>query len=1158
MKPHSDTDLPSFAANSVRRAVMQVLAAVAICIGVAFPAVQPAAANLLANGNMETGGDGPLQGWTAYRWEGQGSIETTRAVAFEGQQSVVINGSGPSKQAIFQRLELPPCTYRLTAAVAAFGAVPNQWKLSGTVHVAFNGGRSITHSFGSGDSDWRRLDLRFSVAAGEQPATLYFFNYGGGRVFVDDAKLEAVAGCVSEPDKFTLSVSAAKSLGFVAPITEEDRVLEGYCQRADFSRGAVCRRLQTAPTKTTPATERSGPLVIADFETSNPFEAGTTIKDKAIGGSRSAVVRAGSYITARNVRGLESDWSGYDWLRFDVENPTDKAQKLLVELWDDKTTGYWSRVNWYSWAAPGRSTIEVPLQTFVGEKSTIGERRRIDLKEMRTLAVSDVKTELTVDNFRLETEPKPKAVFPELIALDAGTGDSPVMNGFTRFIASTVYRPERGWGLIPGSVVARSEDRRHPDNLYRDWVSFTGGGLQFDLPNGEYTVWMMIEDPGYWSYYPFWRTRSVFVQEQEVLNERTSIPDLLGRYLRHASDEDWPGDNIWARYVKQRYQPKVFKAAVTNGRLTVRFKSENDPYATALSALVVYPSARAKEGADFLAELDARLATQFNAEYRQFQMPASRDPLPPANALGGKLWTFNRAVTTEIFGSDRPGPAELASGLSVALARGHIEPITVGLHTSEHLDLIAATLAVPGLEVTPYSVRYRVKRMTEDGSIYASWPRTLDPLAISPAAPLRLKAGTSRRLWFDVKATAAARPGIIAGKLTLEFAGGLIHTMPVKAELYPWTLPVADAPFGYLGVAPTYPSVRFPEILERRTAEMQKSVDLLGDWSMTAASGGLSPLRFQAYRDGKPLIDYTDADTSMAAIRRRFQGEVLTYDGFNFDGGIQAYAPRDTRGSFARPYERVVKDALDAIAEHGAANQWLPLMHVVGDEPSGAEAVKNSIAVAQAIRSARPSARTAVFTSFTKTDEPTAAMAGKIDRLYVGGHSEAALTHIKAFGSECSLYNRTTRFDRGVYPFKLKRLGCRGHMMFAFSSVHADPWYGLDGREDEWVAVLSHPDGKLRPALDFARFRIAVDDYRTLQAVEQAIAAAASGPARAAAAAWLEAIDRRTTVGHEATRPWADDQLDGLRREAAQHLHALGYRGPTAARAPSADRKLTP
>ncbi|MDX2158554.1 MAG: hypothetical protein SFW09_18800 [Hyphomicrobiaceae bacterium] len=1143
-KPH--------AAAPLRRRALAWLAALVLATGLG--ASHGAEAQVLANGNMEEGSNGAVTGWVAFRWEGHGTIETTRAAAFEGQQSVVINGHGVAKQAIYQQHRLKTCTYRLTGAAAAYGAAPNAYRLSGALHLVLGNGQTQTHNLLTGDSDWRRFELIFSVEA-ESNVVIYVFNYGSGRIFIDDVKLEAMANCAKSPDKFTVAQTFAKPLDFVPPVMPEDRVLAGYCERRDFADRPVCRRLAAAPqpVRQTSRSGRKAPLSLADFEQLNPFDAGTRLSSAAITGARSGVVPSGSYMVARSERGLPGDWSGYDWLRFDAVNPTATPQQINVEIWDDKTTGYWERVNWYTFVPPGRSTIEVPLQTHVGEKSVIGERRRLDVENIRRIALSQTKVDITVDNFRLEADAPLTTPFPELIALDAGNGGSPIMTAFTPFTAASVYRPERGWGIIPGSAVARSEDRRHPDNLYRDWISFTGGGLQFELPNGDYTIWMMLEDPGYWNYYPSWRSRSILVQEREVLTERPDYEEFAARYFHHANDEDLPGDDIWRRYVETRYKPKIFQARVTDGQLVVRFRSDGDPYANALSAMVIYPTAMAARGEAFLADIAKRREAQFNSEYRQQLPPESQHALPPANALGGKLWVFRRAVTTPIYASDKPGERELVTSLDARLAHGHYEPLSLGLHVTEDIDLTGAKLTLPGVDTVPWLVRHRAQRQTYDGSIYMSVPRLLDPLEISAKTPITLKGGQSRQLWFDLKAQDTITGGVVEGQLRLEFAGGLVQTLPVKVEIYPWTLPEPDIPIGYLGVATTYPATRYPEVNARREREMQASVELLSQWGMNAASGGLSGLRFTSYRDGRPLIDFTDADKSMKAIRGRFTGEVLTYAGFQLEGAILPYLPIETRNTLARPYPIVMKDVLDRIAEHGQKHDWLPLRHVVGDEPQG-ESIKNSIAVARAMKAARPDARTAVFTSFTRVDAPTSALAGPVDRLYLAGHSEAALAHIVRAGSECSLYNRPTRFERGIYLYKLRRIGCRGHMQFAYSSVHGDPWYGLDGREDEFVGVFAHPDGRLRPAMDFALYRVAVDDYRTVLALEQAVAQAPDSLARKAAQSWLADVERRTSIGHEAARPWADEELDGVRIAASRHLVALGYRGAEAAAAARAGR----
>jgi len=130
---------------------------------------------------------------------------------------------------------------------------------------------------------------------------------------------------------------------------------------------------------------------------------------------------------------------------------------------------------------------------------------------------------------------------------------------------------------------------------------------------------------------------------------------------------------------------------------------------------------------------------------------------------------------------------------------------------------------------------------------------------------------------------------------------------------------------------------------------------------------------------------------------------------------------------------------------------------------------------------------------------------------------------------------------------KLKRAhGCRGHLQFAFSSVHADPWYDLDGREDEQVAAFFHPGDEARPfrrSMDLMLYREAITDYRYLRALELALNAASQAGLRApevvAAQGWFDATLAKMEVGSDAPQPWSRTELDAVRAQAAAHMTRL-------------------
>jgi len=1099
----------------------------------------PAAINLLLNGDLEQIADKPAEiaGWSHWRWEGEAVVVQTSEVAYQGQRSAMLNNSGPAKAAIFQKLRLRACGYRLTGAVGASVLAPGVFNLTSTLHIAIEGQGETSHALVAGTTDWRRFELIFNVKT-DSSAIIYFFNYGSGRLFVDDVRLVAIDGCRQLTDSFKLETKSSAPLRFEPKITFNDTLLLGYCGDAGFARRAVCTRLQG----NVPARVRAdAAMLLDDFEGGKPsiFTGGWQPSPNPIAGQRSALLRMGQYMRADASSGLPSDWRAYDQLRLEVRNASSTPQKLYIEIRDASSRDYWSRVNWYSIVPPGSSTVHVPLQVFVGEKIAVRAGRRLDLEHITHLflSASEAKIDLVIDDVRLEPEKPFENDFPRLIKLDVGPASAPVMSGFHALHPSMDYAEWRGFGISAGTKIARIEDRRHPDNLFRDWISFHKGGLDFDLPNGRYHVWMMIEDPGYWDYYPNFTQRQVFAQGNTVIDERPTAADFLQKYLQHSDDEDWPGDNIWQRYVRARYVPHRFEVEVANGKLEIRFESGGNPYALALSALIIYPAAEEKRGSAFLDELWRRLNRQFDQEYQQLAPPRPTYAKPSANALDGKLWVFHRDTSLPIQADDWPSAAELVDRLDVELARGERRTLAIGLTAADELQLLAARVSVPGVQATASSVRFKTTRATSDGTVYWNVPRLLDPLPAANGKPVVVPAGRSRSIWLELEQTHDAKEGLAEGLLTLEFSGGITHSLPIAIKLNAWTLPAADIPIGYLGVGTHYTGAVFRELDGRRNAELGQTVDILRQHGMTAITGGIGGPRFSGYEAGRPTIDFSHADRVMAAVKDHFRGPLDTYGGMGIEG-LETYRVEDT-ARHGKPYVDVLRDILTAIGDHGARNGWLTLEHVVGDEPGG-DSLADTLHVARAFKQALPEARTSVFTSMLDPGkDERSKLAGLVSHLYLTSHSKAAIEYVRQQGSECSLYNLQGRYRRGIYLYKMRSIGCGGHLQFAFNVVGSDPWYDLDSREADSLAVFPHQDGSLRRALDLVRYRQAIDDYRHLLKLEQSIASASDGEAKTAAQAWLTSLLDSIEVGSNSAPAFADEGLEQVRRTAAQYISRL-------------------
>ena len=87
------------------------------------------------------------------------------------------------------------------------------------------------------------------------------------------------------------------------------------------------------------------------------------------------------------------------------------------------------------------------------------------------------------------------------------------------------------------------------------------------------------------------------------------------------------------------------------------------------------------------------------------------------------------------------------------------------------------------------------------------------------------------------------------------------------------------------------------------------------------------------------------------------------------------------------------------------------------------------------------------FTSFRSASDPHTQLLNHTSLVILNEHSAEAIELVRARGRRWMLYNGGTRFKRGFYMYRLRSLGCLGHYQFAYSSVHADPYYALDSRE---------------------------------------------------------------------------------------------------------------
>ncbi len=114
------------------------------------------------------------------------------------------------------------------------------------------------------------------------------------------------------------------------------------------------------------------------------------------------------------------NWDGYDFFKSDVFNAGDEPAKVNIEIRDKDTKDYWTRVNYSTVVPPGASTLIVPTDLYVGEKSRPG--RALDKANITrfVFSVEDNKAPVYFDNLRLERDLSDSVKVPGLRAFSFG------------------------------------------------------------------------------------------------------------------------------------------------------------------------------------------------------------------------------------------------------------------------------------------------------------------------------------------------------------------------------------------------------------------------------------------------------------------------------------------------------------------------------------------------------------------------------------------------------------------------------------------------------------------------------------------------------------------------------------------------------------------
>jgi len=1051
----------------------------------------------------------PYARWGGWLFEGAGEFRNGKVARTGATSAELVGGQGAKLRVYSPPVTVEPGRYRFSCYLRGLDIGTHAWGLSEDASFADEQYYQLkkTGTFG-----WTRLEIVKDVAEAKEIVGRIGL-WAPGRLWVDDAELLRVGPDVPLTDGPVLGEEEAP----IAPPGPLDPAQAVHCPDCGYRNLPAWGHCYACGAELTATAQAPvGPAVrpLASFEdgTVQPFSpaASAAVEEHATDG-RWALRVDRDWVSWEG----PEDWTGYDFLKADVFNSSDTPAELYVEVRDQSTRDYWTRVNYVTVAPPGPSTLLMPTAIYVGEKSRPGPP--LDTAHITRLVfnVGEAKAPVYFDNVRLEQDLSDSVQVPGLQAYSFGPGTSPPLRGFTAVTPSTLYSVGRGYGLKDAQVW-RAFDVLQPDPLYQTFICIEGGGFATDLPNGRYHVFVNLDNPsGFWGEYQVYRERTVKANGQEVVRDTLDLDSFRERYFRFADVEDRPQDNTFDKYQRAYFSEKEFDVDVTGGQLFLEFNGAN--WANSVSALVIYPAEQAELGRRYLDNLVERRRFYFDNYFKRVLPDGRRDaqgvipePAPTAEEQAAGYVLFARDWMQDVPVNAVPRREEVTRELDLFASVGELEPVVFSVYPLRDLgevqvvagDLEGPAGTIPASAVQLGVVSHRLSRVTMEGTVCTIAPRLVMPRATAP-----LQTGVTTTFWLTLHVPREAKAGRYTGSVALTFPDGSRDSVRLGLRVFGTPLDELDVPAGPWGCSISLPWYG-EDLGDYDDVMFRQGLAKMREYGCTSFSG-IPHLRVRGWNNGRPDIDFTRADWEMAEARAAgFHDVVVDYGaagwGFNpygmDQGAMQAAGFTD--------YVEFLQALLQAVDEHAQAAGWLPVAYNLCDEPIG-DAIPPAAENAVAWRTAAPPGLLTTGATSLKSpapDDPHLPLARALGIANLNGHDVAAIEAIRAGGGDWAFYNGGSRWTFGTYMFKCaQQYGMRFRLSWHWNCAAGDPYYALDCREDDYAWCNTNAQMELIPSIHFEReVREGFDDYRYMLTLSRVLQERPNHPAAAAARQLLD------------------------------------------------------
>lgn len=746
-------------------------------------------------------------------------------------------------------------------------------------------------------------------------------------------------------------------------------------------------------------------------------------------GARSLKIGPGMQASFSNLH--ISDWSPFSVLRFHVHNPQGRTVELRFEI-QDAHTDFSARYQRSFGVLPGDQVLELDLTggLWRGEENRPYRGRvktPIDIAGITRLAFHNGGAgDLFVDAITIEKRARLAA--PGAFAFDFGKEGLPIMPQTTGVFETTLYTPERGFGMLGSTTAFLLRCTSFPTALLGCGLGLDAGGFRVDLPGGKYLGWVAFERGGFWEgeasgyAHAALRVNGVVVHAHDFTRagthflfedtELTSLDQIEAKVVRPAA--------AVARF--------AFDAAPGGNAFTLDETSSNG---TPLRVAGLFLAPDTPEGRAFLDAQDrlesqaiaASYAPQDRGRRGEGRAAPTKDlvatPLPPGEMIYPRDYPTRDHATSD-------------AREEILAVRGQKVSVHLGLYARRDLTIhvTASPLAREGVgEALPAPIvrhgRYLPMRETLPGPVW------LEVNHYRPDPDVTVGPDLARSVLVEYEMPASGG-GLFTGTITL--TGGpepLVH--PVKIRAADVALPPLPVPVGlFMNALPFHPDA----VGEPRWWALQE--DLIREQARagincyTGGPGLDHPLR--------PAPGAPDPAARYLEIARR-HGPVKA---------VVAY------GGFFPPLEeqRDQEISPDAMAKLTAA---LDVPHYLKSYDEPGTGVEIEEAMALLAPATKAGLKTIGFLSDPPQNSAFDELLAATSALAMNTHDTAEIKRRKGLRQPIWTYNSgLDRRSMGLRLFEDLRAGAEGRLEWIGILTQGFAFNNLDGRESSPSAWVVH------------------------------------------------------------------------------------------------------